>query len=466
MTSREQIKNYITNYFHPYFDITLNSTDTINPTEPVNFIIPIQFTDEEPIQFFEHNRKEVQETVSAILSKYELTDIRKEYKCKCTKVIDGDTIDVDILQKIDKDNNIINYETPEKARVRLVGVNTPESGKKGATVSKNFLEKLCQGANIYLNIDDKTPVDKYGRLLAVVILQNKNVNQILLKEGLAEIMFIPPSEFNPFDWDYNAHVSNLSTQNSNFLEVLPYINEEFNNLVFTNQDDYDVIHQFEAYKGMIYLKLYPYNKNIRLHILPRSYTGDSPLLLFKDEIITNDNITKQNCSIKTFPPINATTLQGTSIYEMEYDISNSTKNLNTLQINIGYSYPSTTTKVFHLTGIKDETNEIPENRLAFIDANYDQQTNENTSNNIAQPIVTPMPGKPIQYPTSITPRNPILQIVKSDPNVNINHINQYITVNNKKAPKIFHKTIKYINDDIYMYEESEHLEKEWGESDG
>ena len=33
--------------------------------------------------------------------------------------------------------------------------------------------------------------------LAVVIVDGKNVNEMLLKEGLAEVMYMPPSEFYP-----------------------------------------------------------------------------------------------------------------------------------------------------------------------------------------------------------------------------------------------------------------------------
>lgn len=469
MTDRAQIKNYIKNYFHPYYDITLCSgfegeeeTDDITVTESINFVMPIQFTDIQPTEFFTHTKTSTP-TVEAILLKYDNTSIAKEYKCKCTRVIDGDTIQVDILQKINSDETTETYSTPEQARVRLVGVNTPEEGNEGADVSKAFLKDLCSDKIIYLNIDKANPVDKYGRILAVVIFENKNVNQILLEEGLAEIMFIPPSEFNPFSWAPLAHVSNLSTENSNFSEVLPYINNEFNNFVFTNQDDYDIIHSFETYKGMIYLKLYPYNSHIRLHILPKSYDGSSSLLLFKDKMVTKENIIKkQNCFVKTTPPINVNNSKTNSIYEMEYNISKMTQGFTSLQINMGYSYPSTTTKVFHITGIKDETSEPLESRFAFLDANYDKHAD--TSNNITQPY-NPNNSQQIHFPY-LKPSPGYLNSVKSDNNVNIDHVNKTITINNETVPKTFHKTIKYINDDIYMYEEGKYLEKEWGEPNG
>ena len=39
-----------------------------------------------------------------------------------------------------------------------------------------------------------------GRTLAVVYVAGTNLNQQLLKKGYAEIMYIPPSEFNPYSW--------------------------------------------------------------------------------------------------------------------------------------------------------------------------------------------------------------------------------------------------------------------------
>ena len=49
--------------------------------------------------------------------------------------------------------------------------------------------------------------DKYSRTLGVVIIDGKNVNEMLLKEGLAEVMYIPPSEFYPYNWaDNSTHI--------------------------------------------------------------------------------------------------------------------------------------------------------------------------------------------------------------------------------------------------------------------
>ena len=120
---------------------------------------------------------------SKILSKYNDTECHVEKTGICTQVVDGDTLYLDTGEK-----------------VRLVGVNTPERGVEGYIASKNFLQKFCLNKKIGLDVDKAKKKDKYGRTLAVVIVGGKNVNEMLLKEGLAEIMYIPPSEFYPYNW--------------------------------------------------------------------------------------------------------------------------------------------------------------------------------------------------------------------------------------------------------------------------
>lgn len=154
---------------------------------------------------FTHNipfSKYSEKSNSDILNRYNDTDCKSEYRGKCTYVTDGDTIEVEGLGK-----------------VRFVGVNTPERGVEGYICSKRFVQKLCLDKEVSLDIDDSKHTDKYGRYLAVVIVDGKNLNEMLLKEGLAEIMYIPPSEFYPYDWASDSttsskYISSSSSSNS------------------------------------------------------------------------------------------------------------------------------------------------------------------------------------------------------------------------------------------------------------
>lgn len=137
-------------------------------------------------------------SASDILDKYSDTECNVEETAICTKVVDGDTIYLDNGEK-----------------VRFVGVNTPERGVEGYIASKNFVQKLCLNKEVGLDIDDSKHNDRYGRTLAVVIVDGKNVNEMLLKEGLAEIMYMPPSEFYPYNWaNSDTHVADTHSSSS------------------------------------------------------------------------------------------------------------------------------------------------------------------------------------------------------------------------------------------------------------
>ena len=86
-----------------------------------------------------------------------------EYKCKVMRVVDGDTIDVNID---------LGFQVWHKARVRLLGIDTPESRtrnldeKKLGLASKERLKEMLKGRDIVLKCSkDK---GKFGRVLANV----------------------------------------------------------------------------------------------------------------------------------------------------------------------------------------------------------------------------------------------------------------------------------------------------------
>jgi micrococcal nuclease len=103
-------------------------------------------------------------------------------------VVDGDTVDVHF--------NIYCIQ-----RVRLVGVNTPEIGEEGYEEAKEFLNKKCMWEEVKLDVDDERQYGPYYRILAVVYVNDTNLNEKLVKEGYAEVMYIPPSEFDSREWE-------------------------------------------------------------------------------------------------------------------------------------------------------------------------------------------------------------------------------------------------------------------------
>ncbi|HID60815.1 MAG TPA: thermonuclease family protein [Hadesarchaea archaeon] len=101
------------------------------------------------------------------------------------------------------DGDTINLQGGEK--VRLVGVDAPETSPSEGSKAREFIENFCPpGVVIGLDVDDLNQIDRYGRTIAVVYAKIEgfwvNLNAELLRRGYAKIMFIPPSEFNPYKW--------------------------------------------------------------------------------------------------------------------------------------------------------------------------------------------------------------------------------------------------------------------------
>lgn len=107
-----------------------------------------------------------------------------EYDVKILKVIDGDTVDVDI----DLGFGIILTDE----RVRIMGIDTPESRtsdkieKVFGLAAKDRLKELLGETAILITKDDKHGEDmkgKFGRVLGDFRVGGKTVTEILIEEG-------------------------------------------------------------------------------------------------------------------------------------------------------------------------------------------------------------------------------------------------------------------------------------------
>jgi micrococcal nuclease len=109
-----------------------------------------------------------------------------EYKCKITRIVDGDTVDVDI------DLGFGVWLKDE--RVRIMGIDTPESRtadpveKVFGLASKKRLEQLLGETGILKTVIDKDGGDakgKFGRILGDFLVGERTVTEILIEEGHA-----------------------------------------------------------------------------------------------------------------------------------------------------------------------------------------------------------------------------------------------------------------------------------------
>lgn len=91
-----------------------------------------------------------------------------EFSGKVIGVSDGDTIKV----LVDK----------ETIKVRLEGIDAPESGQSYGKKSKDALSEMVAGKNVTVK---KTGTDKYGRTLGIVMLGDVDANAKLIEDGWA-----------------------------------------------------------------------------------------------------------------------------------------------------------------------------------------------------------------------------------------------------------------------------------------
>ena len=104
----------------------------------------------------------------------------ERYECIVTKIVDGDTLYCDTQS--------------ESKKVRLIGVNTPEMNTSEGIVSKQFVEsRLTIGDKIKLELDVREYGPYKGLLVYVYLSNGVMLNELLVKEGYAQVATYPPN---------------------------------------------------------------------------------------------------------------------------------------------------------------------------------------------------------------------------------------------------------------------------------
>ena len=109
-----------------------------------------------------------------------------EYRVKqVLRVVDGDTIDVDID---------LGFDISFTSRVRLAGIDTPESrttDKKekvlGLEVKQRLKDILSKSSKIVIRTEKPDSTEKYGRILGWLYIDGaeKSINEGLIADGYA-----------------------------------------------------------------------------------------------------------------------------------------------------------------------------------------------------------------------------------------------------------------------------------------
>ena len=99
----------------------------------------------------------------------------QETSVRVTRVIDGDTFEIENSEK-----------------VRMKGINTPEKNMPGYEEAKTFLRNIIENQSIEIV---SYGADKYNRILAYAFLNGQNINEEILKQGLATLYYYEEDEF-------------------------------------------------------------------------------------------------------------------------------------------------------------------------------------------------------------------------------------------------------------------------------
>lgn len=108
------------------------------------------------------------------------------YNATITRVYDGDTITVDL--------DLGFGFMMKKQTLRLAGINTPELNSSDererfdAQRARDVVRKLCKDAEGKIQIRTiKNKKGKYGRWLAILLVDGLNVNDYLIEYGYAQV---------------------------------------------------------------------------------------------------------------------------------------------------------------------------------------------------------------------------------------------------------------------------------------
>jgi len=106
-----------------------------------------------------------------------------QYNCEVLRTVDGDTVDV----RLD-----LGFKIYHKARVRLYGIDTPESRTRdkdekarGLLAKNHILQALEDGESVVIETKLKDSRGKFGRVLGVLVIDGVDINQQLIDSYLA-----------------------------------------------------------------------------------------------------------------------------------------------------------------------------------------------------------------------------------------------------------------------------------------
>ena len=208
-------------------------------------------------------------TVEPIIEEEPEENVTQDYNMTVTEVVDGDT-----------------FYLGNGEKVRMLGINTPESGRPFSEDATNFLTNMILGKEVTLVNDSKNEdSDSYGRLLAHVYVNDTFVNYEIIKVGFA--FWYPYTSGTDFDSEYQEaqdYASNnevglwtesLYNLTIDYIEYDPEGDEaEGEYVVVTNNENYNVSMVGWFLQDEAAQTAYEFNFTISNNTSIQIYTGD------------------------------------------------------------------------------------------------------------------------------------------------------------------------------------------------
>ncbi|MEQ0627919.1 thermonuclease family protein [Klebsiella sp. JB_Kp008] len=97
-----------------------------------------------------------------------LTSVAKTLSAKVVRVIDGDTVQA--------------YDGATNTTIRLYGIDAPESKQAFGKKAKQKMIQLVANQDVHIQDHGQ---DVYGRMLGTIYLKNKDINAIMVADGMA-----------------------------------------------------------------------------------------------------------------------------------------------------------------------------------------------------------------------------------------------------------------------------------------
>jgi endonuclease YncB( thermonuclease family) len=113
--------------------------------------------------------------ISGVLYYYWVQTPVISYDSQVISVVDGDTVDL-----------------ADGTRLRLMGINTPEKGQPLYGEARTWLEHQVLNKTIFVKV---MGTEKYGRNLGYLFLDKENINEKILREGLAFSFYYEEDEY-------------------------------------------------------------------------------------------------------------------------------------------------------------------------------------------------------------------------------------------------------------------------------